>query len=157
MNEQESSQLRRKVDELEQENKTIKIQVKELRDVPKTPTPSSKRETVLKDKEIAELQKKIVDMEKEMKVLRKNNASKVGTQTYQKLEEEKKKALQDIKEFSDQIDTSKLEISRNLLFSCGIYLEKVSLNWYFSLNCRKFKKCHCQARKSMHRTRENKW
>lgn len=109
LNEQESSQLRRKVDELEQENKTIKNQVKELREAPKTPTLLSKS-TIAKDKEIAELQKKIVDMDREMKLLRKS-AAKTGTQTIQKLEEEKKKAVQDAKTLGDQVDSYKSEIS----------------------------------------------
>lgn len=110
LNEQESSQLRRKVDELEHENKAIKTQLKDMREVPKTPTLTSKS-TIAKDKEIAELQKKIVDMEKEMKLLRKS-ATKTGTQTYQKLEEEKKKAIQDTKTLGDQIDSYKSEISK---------------------------------------------
>lgn len=109
LNEQESSQLRRKVDELEQENKMIKGQMKEIRETPKTPTLASKS-TIAKDKEIAELQKKIVDMEKEMKLLRKT-AAKTGTQTIQKLEDEKKKATQDVKTMSEQIDSYKSEIS----------------------------------------------
>ncbi|XP_031627694.1 myosin heavy chain, non-muscle isoform X3 [Contarinia nasturtii] len=108
LNEQESSQLRRKVDELEQENKTFKTQLKEMRETPKAPTSTSKT-TIAKDKEIAELQKKIVDMEKEMKLLRKSS-SKAGTQTYQKLEEEKKKAIQDAKTLGEQMDTYKSEI-----------------------------------------------
>lgn len=110
LNEQESSQLRRKVDELEQENKTIKTQLKEIRETQKTPTPTSKM-TIAKDKEIAELQKKIVDMEKEMKLLRKS-ATKTGTQTYQKLEEDKKKAIQDAKTLAEQMDSYKSEISK---------------------------------------------
>lgn len=110
LNEQEAIQLRRKVDELEQENKTIKMQVKELREAPKTPTLLSKS-TIAKDKEIAELQKKIVDMEREMKLLRKS-AAKTGTQTIQKLEEEKKKAVQDVKTLADQVDSYKSEISK---------------------------------------------
>lgn len=110
LNEQESSQLRRKVDELEHENKTIKTQLKELREVPKTPTLTSKN-TIVKDKEIAELQKKIVDLEKELKLLRKS-AAKTGTQTIQKLEEEKKKAVQDAKSLGEQIDSYKSEMSK---------------------------------------------
>lgn len=94
LNEQEASQLRQKVDELEQENKAIKNQVKELRDVPKTPTFGVRRETLAKDKEIAELQKKIGDAEKEIAKLRKNLATKKG-------DDDKKKDL----------ETSKSEIS----------------------------------------------
>lgn len=105
LNEQESSQLRRKVNDLEQENKLIKSQLKEVREVPKTPTLVTKS-GLAKDKEIAELQKKLGDMEKEMKLLRKTAAtSKTGTQSIQKLEEEKKKAQQ-------EIDTFKSEISK---------------------------------------------
>lgn len=107
LNEQETAQLRRKVDELEQENKTIKSQ---LKDVPKTPTMASKL-AANKDKEIVDLQKKVVDLEKESKLLRKTAASKVGTQTYQKLEDEKKKTLQELKEVTDQVESSKSEIS----------------------------------------------
>lgn len=98
------------MDDLEQENKSFKSQLKELRDTPKTPTLITKS-TLAKDKEIAELQKKIGDMDKEMKLLRKT-AAKTGTQSYQKLEEEKKKATQDAKTMSDQIDSYKSEISK---------------------------------------------
>lgn len=101
LNEQESSLLRRKVDELEQENKAIKNQLKELRDVPKIPGFVSKQ-SVLKDKEIAELKAKISDMEKEMKLLRKS-AAKTGTQTIQKLEDEKKKFTQENDSFKSEI------------------------------------------------------
>lgn len=110
LNEQESSQLRRKVNELEQENKLIKSQLKEVREAPKTPTLASKS-SLAKDKEIAELQKKLGDVEKEMKLLRKN-APKTGIQSIQKLEEEKKKAIQDAKTMNDQIDSFKSEISK---------------------------------------------
>lgn len=110
LNEQESSQLRRRLCELEQENKTVKTQLKELREVPKTPTLASKS-TIAKDKEIAESQKKIVDMEKEIKLLRKS-AAKTGTQTIHKLEEEKKKAVQDAKTMAEQMDSYKSEISK---------------------------------------------
>lgn len=113
LNEQESSQLRRKVDELEHENKSVKTQLRDLREAPKTPILASKS-SILKDKEIVELQKKIGDMEKEMKLLRKN-AGKTGTQTIQKLEEEKKKATQDAKTMSEQIDSFKSEISKYLI------------------------------------------
>lgn len=114
LNEQESSQLRRKVNELEQENKLIKSQLKENREAPKTPTIASKS-SITKDKEIAELQKKHGDMEKEIKLLRKS-AAKTGTQTIQKLEEEKKKAIQDAKTMNDQIDSFKSEISMCIFF-----------------------------------------
>lgn len=110
LNEQESSQLRRKVNELEQENKQIKGQLKEAREGPKTPTLATKS-SIAKDKENAELQKKLSDMEKELKLLRKN-ATKTGTQSTQKLEEEKKKAAQDAKAMSEQIDSFKSEISK---------------------------------------------
>lgn len=118
LNEQESSQLRRKVDELEHENKSFKSQLKDMRETPKTPTLVTKS-TLAKDKEIAELQKKIGDMDKEMKLLRKS-AAKTGTPTYQKLEEEKKKATQDAKTMADQMDSYKSEISE---------YRKISLNW----------------------------
>lgn len=113
LNEQESSQLRRKVNELEQENKQIKGQLKEVREAPKTPTLATKS-SLAKDKEIAELQKKLSDTDKEMKLLRKNaTTTKTGTtQSIQKLEEEKKKAQQDAKTMSEQIDTHKSEISK---------------------------------------------
>lgn len=109
INEQETSKLRRKIDELEQQNKTMQNQLKELREVPKTPTLITKT-TIAKDKEIAELQKKILDMDKEMKLLRKS-AAKTGTLTIQRLEEEKKKAMQDAKTLTEQIESSKSEIS----------------------------------------------
>lgn len=107
LNEQESSQLRRKVDELEKENKTIKVQLKESRDVPKTPTFGARREAMAKDKEIADLQKKIVDAEKEIAKLK-----RLGTKSStQKWEEEKKKLLQEVKDGADQIEAFKTEIS----------------------------------------------
>lgn len=110
LNEQESSQLRRKVDELEQENKTIKVQLKESRDVPKTPTFGQRREVMVKDKEIADLQKKLADAEKEIAKLK-----KIGTKaSTQKWEEEKKKLLQDAKESVDQMEAFKTEISERL-------------------------------------------
>lgn len=115
LNEQESSQLRRKVDELEQENKAIKGQIKDMRDVPKTPTFATKQ-SLLKDKEIAELKTKITDMEKEMKLLRKT-AAKTGTTTIQKLEDEKKKS-------SQEIDSFKSEIS-----------ELIETDEYFNVSC----------------------
>lgn len=105
LNEQESLQLRRKVDELEQENKAIKGQLKELRDVPKTPILSSKQ-MLMKDKEITELKTKIIDMEKEMRLLRKS-AAKIGSQTVSKLDDEKKK-------FTQEIDAFKSEISKSM-------------------------------------------
>lgn len=105
LNEQESSQLRRKVDELEHENKAIKGQIKELRDVAKTPILSSKQ-MIMKDKEIAELKTKIIDMEKEMRLLRKS-AAKTGSQTVSKLEDEKKKSTQEIDAFKSEISESK--------------------------------------------------
>lgn len=112
LNEQESSQLRRKVTELEQENKQIKSQLKEVREVPTKPpaTLTATRSSIAKDKEIAELQKKLGDMDKELKLLRKN-ATKTGTQSLQKLEDEKKKAIQDAKTMNDQIESFKSEIS----------------------------------------------
>lgn len=109
LNEQESSQLRRKVDELEQENKTVKMQLKDLREVPKTPIIPTKQ-SIAKDKEIAELQKKLSEMEKEMKLLRKS-AAKTGTQTIQRLEDDKKKAIQETKVLNEKIDSFKSEIS----------------------------------------------
>lgn len=153
LNEQESSQLRRKVDELEQENKAIKGQLKELRDVPKTPTLAS-RQTILKDKEIVELKTKLADMEKEMKMLRKT-ATKTGTLTIQKLEEEKKKSAQEIDSFKSEISKSTqndfsiehfIRISSifSLLFCC-----------YFEIN-REFEERHCKARDTLHRFRKNK-
>lgn len=143
LNEQESSQLRRKVDDLEQENKTFKSQLKELREVPKTPTLISKT-TIAKDKEIAELQKRIFDMEKEMKLLRKT-ATKSGTQTMQKLEEEKKKASQDAKAMTDQIESYKSEISKYLCSE--IEMDFISnANFY---QRRESEECHCQARDAM--------
>lgn len=105
LNEQESSQLRRKVDELEHENKAVKGQLKELREVPKTPTLSSKQ-MIMKDKEIAELKTKIIDMEKEMRLLRKS-AAKTGPQNVSKLEDEKKKSTQEIDAFKSEISESK--------------------------------------------------
>lgn len=105
LNEQESSQLRRKVDELEHENKTVKGQLKELRDVPKTPALSSKQ-MLMKDKEIAELKTKVIDMEKEMRLLRKS-AAKTGSQTASKLEDETKKSTQEIDAFKSEISESK--------------------------------------------------
>lgn len=110
LNEQETSKLRRNIDELEQQNKTMQNQLKELREVPKIPTTLITKTTIAKDKEIAELQKKIIDMDKEMKLLRKS-AAKTGTLTIQKLEEEKKKATQDVKTLTEQIESSKSEIS----------------------------------------------
>lgn len=108
LNEQESSQLRRKVDDLEKENKTIKTQLKESRDVPKTPTFGARREAMAKDKEIADLQKKIVDAEKEIAKLK-----KVGTKaSAQKWEEEKKKLVQEAKDCADQLEAFKTEISK---------------------------------------------
>lgn len=110
LNEQESSQLRRKVNELEQENKLIKGQLKDVREAPKTPTLATKS-GLAKDKEIVELQKKLGDAEKETKLLRKSaTTTKAGTtQSIQKLEEEKKKA-------NEQIDSFKSEISKYILF-----------------------------------------
>lgn len=110
LNEQESLQLRRKVDELEKENKTIKTQLRDSRDVPKTPTFGAKREAMAKDREIAELQKKIVDAEKEIAKLK-----KTGTKTSaQKWEEEKKKLVQETKECADQMEAFKTEISKTI-------------------------------------------
>lgn len=109
LNEQESSQLRRKVDELEKENKTIKVQLKESRDVPKTPTFGARREAMAKDKEIADLQKKIADAEKEIAKLKKPGLKSSGL----KWEDEKKKLLQDAKECADQMEAFKVEISES--------------------------------------------
>lgn len=126
LNEQETSKLRRKVDELEQQNKTMQNQLKELRDVPKTPTLISKS-TIAKDKEIAELQKKILDLDKEMKLLRKS-AAKTGTQTIQKLEDDKKT-------LAEQVESSKSEISK-----CGKFVyencEHFSYPLFFLFKCK---------------------
>lgn len=102
LNEQESSQLRRKVDELEKENQAIKIQVKELREIPKTPTFGARRDASAKDKEIADLKKKIFTAEADMAKMKKGMSMK--------------KAAQDS---SDQLETAKAEISK---FSSFIYV-----------------------------------
>lgn len=111
LNEQESFQLRRKVDELEKENKTIKTQLKDSRDVPKTPTFGMRREAIAKDKEIADLQKKMVDAEKEIAKLKKTGTKTIAAQNAHKWEEEKKHLLQEATECADHIEAFKTEIS----------------------------------------------
>lgn len=123
LNEQESLQLRRKVDELEKENKTIKLQLKDSRDVPKTPTFGARREVLVKDKEIAELQKKIADADKEIVKLK-----RLGTKTNAtKLEEEKKKLQL---ESGEQIEAFKTEISE---YDIGTELRAVIMHNIFRL------------------------
>lgn len=107
LNERESSQLRRKVEELETENNTIKTQLKELRDTPKTPTITKKLTGTAKDKEIAELQKKLVDMEKNMEILKKSSSK---TTIQSKVDE--KKAAQETRVLNEKVDSLNLEISK---------------------------------------------
>lgn len=106
LNEQESSQLRRKLDELELENKAMKTQIKELRETPKTPTIVKKSATA-KDKEIAELQQKLLDTEKSMDALKKS-ASRTGASS----KADEKKAAQETRALNEKIDSLNAEISK---------------------------------------------
>lgn len=107
LNDRESSQLRRKVDELETENKTIKTQLKDLRETPKTPTPTKKLTGTAKDREISELQKKLVDMEKDMEILRKSSG-KASAQT----KADEKKSAQETRVLNEKVDSLNSEISK---------------------------------------------
>lgn len=132
LNEQESSQLRRKVDELEQENKTIKTQLKEIREAPKTPTTPKKLTGTAKDKEIAELQKKLIDMEKNVELLKKNS-TKTGAQS----KADEKKAAQESRVLNEKVDSlnseiSKLRNSKRFLTTFFLNSSKQFLNTFFS-------------------------
>lgn len=131
LNEQESSQLRRKVDELEQENKTVKSQLKEIREAPKTPTTPKKLTATAKDKEIAELQKKLIDMEKSVELLKKNS-TKTGAQS----KADEKKAAQESRVLNEKVDSLNSEISKLRNFERFLitlfYSSKRFLDTFFS-------------------------
>lgn len=83
----------------------MKTQIKELRETPKTPT-TVKKSATAKDKEIDELQKKLLDAEKSMDALKKS-ATKSGASS----KADEKKAAQETRALNEKIDALNAEIS----------------------------------------------